>query len=88
MCQVYTGTYVALLAPDKKERLHRLPPRKYYQYHVYITRGTYSYAYARHAQVNWKKKEQERPERKEKKGKRKERKKEEETERQEEPQRK
>ena len=36
-----------------KNRLHRLPPRK--DYHVYITRGTYHYAYARQTQVNRKK---------------------------------
>ena len=51
MCQVYTGAYdVSLLAPDKN-RLHRLPPRK--DYLVYISRGTYHYAYARQTRVNW-----------------------------------
>ena len=65
------GAYVSLLAPVKN-RLYRLPPKK--DYHVYITRSIYRYAYARQAQVNWKKetkkrKEDEGKERKEKKAK-------------------
>ena len=52
MCQVHTGAYVSLLAPGKN-RLYRLPPEK--DYHVYITRGIYHYAYAQQTQVNWKK---------------------------------
>ena len=55
MCQVHTGTYVSLLAPEKT-RLHRLPLRK--DYHVYITCGTYHYAYARQIQLNRKKQRQ------------------------------
>ena len=34
-----------------KNRLYRLPPKK--DYHVYIARSTYHYAYARQTQVNW-----------------------------------
>ena len=49
MCQVHTGTYVPLLAPEKT-RLHRLPPRK--DHHVCSTRGTYHYAYARQTQIH------------------------------------
>ena len=51
---------------SKNSRLHRLPPRK--DHHVYVTRGTYRYAYARQTQVNWKK---EKTEKKRKKKKRK-----------------
>ena len=36
-----------------KNRLYRLPPKK--DYHVYITRSIYHYAYARQTQDNWKK---------------------------------
>ena len=42
MCQVHTGAYVSLLAPEKENRLCRWPPRK--DHHVYITRSTYHYA--------------------------------------------
>ena len=53
MCQVYIGAYVSLLAPVKTDYLvYRLPPKK--DYHVYIARSTYHYAYARQTQVNWK----------------------------------
>ena len=53
MCQVYTGTYDTSHYSRMKNRLRRLPPRK--DYHVYITRDTYHYAYAHQTQVNWKK---------------------------------
>ena len=53
MCQVHTGTYVALLAPEKTDYTARHPV----DYHVHITRGIYHYAYARQTQVNWKKEE-------------------------------
>ena len=36
-----------------KNRLYRLPLKK--DYHVYIARSSYHYAYARRTQVNWKK---------------------------------
>ena len=52
MCQVHSGAYVSLLAPGKTD-YNRLPPRK--DYHVYITRSTYHYAYARQTQVKLKK---------------------------------
>ena len=53
MRQVHTGAYVSLLAPGKNNRLYRLPPKK--NYHVYIARSTYHYAYARQTQVKYKK---------------------------------
>ena len=40
-----------------KNRLYRLPPKE--DYHVYIARSTYHYAYARQTQVNWKKRNKE-----------------------------
>ena len=51
-----------------KNRLNRLPPKK--DYHVYIARSTYHYAYARQTQVNWERrnKEKKRTSRKETKG--------------------
>ena len=52
MCQIHTGAYVSLLVPGKN-RLYRLPPKK--DYHVYIARSTYHYAYARQTQVSWRK---------------------------------
>ena len=52
MCQVHTGAYVSLLAPGKTD-YDRLPLKK--DYHVYITRGIYHYAYAQQTQVNWEK---------------------------------
>ena len=52
MCRVHTGAYVSLLAPGKTDFMYRLPPKK--DYHVYIARSTYHYAYARQTQVNWK----------------------------------
>ena len=55
MCQVHTGAYVPLLAPGKTD--FRLPPKK--DYHVYIARSTYHYAYARQTPVNWKKQRKE-----------------------------
>ena len=63
MCQIHAGAYVSLLAPGKNI-LYRLPSRK--DYHAYVTRSTYHYAYARQTQVNWKK---ETKKRKEEKGK-------------------
>ena len=60
-----------------RNRLYRLPPKK--DYHVYITRSIYHYAYARQTHVNWKKKRQitnkKRQEKEEKRRKRKKRKK-------------
>ena len=54
MCQVHTGAYVSLLVPGETYyQVYRLPPKK--DYHVYITRKTYHYAYARPTQVNWEK---------------------------------
>ena len=68
MCQVNTGAYFVRLAifPDPpedvkkkkkslttrawKNRLYRLPPKE--DYHVYVARSTYHYAYARQTQVN------------------------------------
>ena len=52
MCQVYTWC-IRLITRAWKNRLYRLPPKK--DYHVYITRSIYHYAYARQTQVNWKK---------------------------------
>ena len=43
---------ICLITRACKNRLHRLPPKK--DYHVYITRSIYHYAYARQTQVNWK----------------------------------
>ena len=53
MCQVYTstGAYVSLLAPGKPT----IPLTTQENYHVYITRSIYHYAYARQTQVKWKK---------------------------------
>ena len=65
MCQVHTGAYVSLLAPEKT--LYRLPPKK--DYHVYITHSTYHYSYARQTRVNWKNKQRKDKKRKERKGK-------------------
>ena len=45
---VHTSHYPRL----EKPTVYRLPPKK--DYHVYITRSTYHYAYARQTQVNWK----------------------------------
>ena len=53
MCQVHTGAYVSLLTPGETDYIYRLPPKK--DYHVYITRSIYHYAYARQTQVNWRK---------------------------------
>ena len=44
---------IRLITRAWKNRLYRLPPKK--DYHVYITRGIYHYAYAQQTQVNWKK---------------------------------
>ena len=55
---------IRLITRVCKNRLYRLPPKK--DYHVYITRSIYHYAYARQTQVNWKK---ETKKRKEDKGK-------------------
>ena len=52
MCQVHTGAYVSLLAPGKPDYT-ACHPRK--DYHVYISRSTYHYAYTRQTQVNWRK---------------------------------
>ena len=67
MCQVHTSAYVSLLAPGKTDYtawhlrktttyiLHVVPITYITQdYHVYIARSTYHYAYARLTQVNWK----------------------------------
>ena len=45
MCQVHTGAYVSPLVPGKTDyfEIYRLPPKK--DYHVYIARSTYHYAY-------------------------------------------
>ena len=72
MCQVYTWRTSHTRA--WKKRLYRLPPNK--DYHEYITRTIYRYAYARQTQVNWKKEtknkyEEKGKERKEKKAKKK-----------------
>ena len=63
MCQVHTGAYVSLHAPEKTDC------------HVYITRtnSTYHYACARQSQVNREKKRNEEKERKKKKRKESER---------------
>ena len=51
MCQVHTDAYISLLVPGKIDYLvNHLPPRK--DYHVYITRSTYCYVYARQTRVN------------------------------------
>ena len=52
MCHVHTGAYVSLLLAPMKPTTYayRLPPKK--DYHVYIARSTYNYAYARQTQVN------------------------------------
>ena len=47
----HTSHYSRLKKPDYTA----CPPEKTTVYHVYITRGTYRYAYARQTQVNWKK---------------------------------
>ena len=57
ICQVHNGAYVSLLALEKPTTVYRLPPKK--DYHVYIARSTYHYAYARQTQVNWKKRNKE-----------------------------
>ncbi len=44
---------IRLITRAWENRLYRLPPKK--DYHVYIARSTYHYAYARQTQVNWKK---------------------------------
>ena len=62
---------IRLITRAWKNRLHRLPPKK--DYHVYITRNIYHYAYARQTQVNWKKKQKTNKKRKERKGKRRKR---------------
>ena len=48
-----------------KNGLYRLPPKK--DYHVYIARSTYHYAYARQTQVDWKKKQRKEKKMKERK---------------------
>ena len=73
MCQVHTGAYVSLLTPWRNQ-LYRLPPKK--DYHVYITRSIYHYAYARQTKVNWKKETKNKQEEKEKERKEKKAKKE------------
>ena len=50
-----------------ENRLYRLPPKK--DYHVYVARSTYNYAYARQTQVNWKKGTKTEKKMKERKGK-------------------
>ena len=50
MCQVRTGAYVRPTTRAWKNRLYHLPPKK--DFHVYIARSTYHYAYARQTQVN------------------------------------
>ena len=50
-----------------KNRLYRLPPKQ--DYHVYIARSTYHYAYARQSPVDWKKETKKRKEDKGKKNK-------------------
>ena len=63
MCQVHTGAYVSLLAPEKPTI--PLAPRE--GYHVYtLARGTCHSAYARQTQVNWKKRNKEKKKRREK----------------------
>ena len=52
MCQVHTGAYVSLLAPEKTDYTSLLPRE---DYHVYITRSAYHYAHARQTKVNRKK---------------------------------
>ena len=56
MCQVHTGAYVSLLAPEKS-RFYRLPLNK--DYHVYSTLSTYitTHTYARQTHHDWKKKQ-------------------------------
>ena len=44
---------IRLITRAWKNRLYRLPPKK--DYHAYITRGIYHYAYAQQTQVNWQK---------------------------------
>ena len=45
---------IRLITRAWKNQLYRLPPKK--DYHAYITRGIYHYAYAQQTQVNGKKK--------------------------------
>ena len=64
--------FIRLITRAWRNRLYRLPPKK--DYHVYITRSIYHYAYARQTQVNCRKeikkrKEDQGKERKEKKAK-------------------
>ena len=79
-CQVHTGSYVSLLEPGKTDYTACHPKKTttyiLHDYHVYITRSIYHYAYARQTQVNWKKetkkkKEDKGKESKEKKAKKK-----------------
>ena len=53
--EIVSGPYrcIRLITSAWKNRLYRLLPKK--DYHVYITRSIYPYAYARQTQVNWKK---------------------------------
>ena len=48
-CQVHTCTYVSLLAPKNPD--YTIAPQK--EYHVYCTRGTYYYPYARETQLSY-----------------------------------
>ena len=58
-CQVNTGAY-ELITHAWRDRLYRLPPNK--DYHIYVTRIIYHYAYARQTQVNWRKETKKRKE--------------------------
>ena len=56
MCQVHTGAYVSLLAPEKPtipQPTQERVPRTHYTY----SSSTYHYAYARQTPVNWKKRD-------------------------------
>ena len=77
MRQVHTGAYVSLLAPGETDYT-ACHPRKTTTYILHVV-STYHYAYARQAQVNWKKetkktKEDKGKERKDKEAKKRKRK--------------
>ena len=59
MCQIHTGAYVSVLAPEKPT-IPLCHPGNTTAYLVYITRSTYHFAYARQTQINWKKETKER----------------------------
>ena len=61
MCQVHTGAYVSLLAPEKTDYIYRLPPKK--DYHVHIARTVVpitTYTHDRRKSIGKKSKEKKR----------------------------